>query len=1203
MACKCNQPSIQSGRIEPTGHVDCLLTALGHEPDRSRPGIYPADDLRLQRTPGNCSCGGSTSCGCADCQTRSSLSHQCTCVDKQTSSLIWQKPPSAEPSLRYPFERSSPGDKGIASLRSAPSRFDMEPPPLTPDPGVSESQFSKWLETYYPSQYQALMQCGPKVEVGLKPPIARQPPSRVLPGIGPDVPVAPGLSFVHPLWDPLRGLAIQPLASARLVKQLAPTETLAAQGIASTLASVESARKMMPQPAQAANMNTQAIVREAMLPSTPNTNAPNEQFHATTPSGSVSRVASSISKIGVSSTMQSRAVSEITGNTSHAALSGQTRFEPNYLTVSSNSARRKDIQSTLEPAQLRSARTARQPIAVSHSNGIYFSSGGGASACAPPTASITVGAPETGFAVTGQAVTQPRWATTKMQGGTIVLNAFWPQYMQPWKVGAVVGLVWESMTAWDGRTPFPNYLSTFYRSLRGQIMEIDQVHQLLTVKLDLTTRDASRLKEVNEYTLVADDSVAIQAALDWAHAQGGATVHIPAGTYTIGVPHTNNMVPAYNDNDLSLSQCTPESTDLEAAFRCAFNKPLRVYSHTIVRGEGVGESVLKLADHVFQISGQRMRTAYLFGNGDASIFVNAGNSGVLSFYGVKTDEAEPGCFPESFFPPTDECIEIADMTLDGNKDGQPFLYTGGGNDDFWQVMGGKNSLIARWPDPRTYPKDANLPDGDLVASGEYRYAVTITFTGPWGTSTVAGFTAPIGVGQSSTQPLIIDLPIYSDIWPITGVNVYIAVGTSGESNKDPDMYYKAVSGYDAPAVFDVENRRIVLRKMPPTDSSLSSPFYAKAVPLGLGRTYLAEGQTSSGLSLANVDKAYCHDLDIRDFALDGMEVSGGAAKRIGSTCVPAGVVTNSLFERIRSHGCGRWSLGFPDKIENLVFRDCSFCDSGGAVDFEGPPESSNLSFQRCVFSGPGFLVSLKPAQGETLTSVSFVECIFWGGTGPHIDMKTSDPEPDNTTPCVSGFTATRCVFAHSMQNMIVIGNAGSGKFSECVFWQPGRLFGPPDWIRAAFCKASAIGFPTAQPRPRDWTIENCYFRMLPERVCASPENMAGAIWLSAMDPLPPGTPDDPFSVIRIASNTYDGALPIPSPFVKAQVRTDVEVTGNRILGQGCEVIWEVDGGCELDGCTGGGAVSCNTPPAACPPRPMVGVCLDSGEPSPFAKDM
>lgn len=141
---------------------------------------------------------------------------------------------------------------------------------------------------------------------------------------------------------------------------------------------------------------------------------------------------------------------------------------------------------------------------------------------------------------------------------------------------------------------------------------------------------------------IVDDRPAIQNAIDAAAmsvvAGTNATVLIPAGTYIIGTKSNPG------------------------------NQPLVIPSNIRLIGEGVGHTVLKLPDNASQTSPYpRIFNLPSAVNNRAVLLVNDGN---IVWFG---DGITAGSPP---LPPATKNIEIANMTLDANRDGQPILYDG-----------------------------------------------------------------------------------------------------------------------------------------------------------------------------------------------------------------------------------------------------------------------------------------------------------------------------------------------------------------------------------------------------------------------------------------------------------------------------------------------------------------------------------------------
>ena len=137
---------------------------------------------------------------------------------------------------------------------------------------------------------------------------------------------------------------------------------------------------------------------------------------------------------------------------------------------------------------------------------------------------------------------------------------------------------------------------------------------------------------------VTDDRLAIQDAIDTAFEDGiDRTIFVPAGTYIIG-----------SDSDSA-------------------NQPLVIRSNIRLIGEGVGHTILRLPDNASQSSPNPSRLGPPFVGNFAVLLINEGHMG---WFGDGTSPDSPP------LPPATNNIEIAQMTLDANRDGQPIIYPG-----------------------------------------------------------------------------------------------------------------------------------------------------------------------------------------------------------------------------------------------------------------------------------------------------------------------------------------------------------------------------------------------------------------------------------------------------------------------------------------------------------------------------------------------
>lgn len=129
---------------------------------------------------------------------------------------------------------------------------------------------------------------------------------------------------------------------------------------------------------------------------------------------------------------------------------------------------------------------------------------------------------------------------------------------------------------------------------------------------------------------IANDQKAIQEAIDVASEQGiDRTIYIPAGIYIIGSDSNTN------------------------------NQPLVIPSNIRLIGEGRGVSTLRLPNNASQTAPAPPVGAPYAGN-LATLLINKGHRW---WFGSGDQESE-----------TTGNIEIAHLTLDGNREGQPILY-------------------------------------------------------------------------------------------------------------------------------------------------------------------------------------------------------------------------------------------------------------------------------------------------------------------------------------------------------------------------------------------------------------------------------------------------------------------------------------------------------------------------------------------------
>ena len=184
-----------------------------------------------------------------------------------------------------------------------------------------------------------------------------------------------------------------------------------------------------------------------------------------------------------------------------------------------------------------------------------------------------------------------------------------------WKVGSGVAV----------------YDSTTQKGFKGRIA---------VMKGELIVLDTAATFTAASAVVSSDDSVVYAAVYARLKAAGGGTIFWPAGTYRVGA------------KDVALPQ---------QAFG---NTPLFVSSRIRNVGEGVGSTILKLADEVNMLwPGYQARPLTVCAYWTCGpLFMNEGNRWWFNPRGVGQE------------PKYDAQVEISDMTIDCNKENQSRVY-------------------------------------------------------------------------------------------------------------------------------------------------------------------------------------------------------------------------------------------------------------------------------------------------------------------------------------------------------------------------------------------------------------------------------------------------------------------------------------------------------------------------------------------------
>ncbi len=508
-------------------------------------------------------------------------------------------------------------------------------------------------------------------------------------------------------------------------------------------------------------------------------------------------------------------------------------------------------------------------------------------------------------------------------------------------------------------------------------------------------------------TVFIDDAPAIQDALNDAANNPGSEVFIPRGTYTLGVP-------------------SPVRLDRN-------NQPLFVPSQTTVRGDGMGETVLRLADEVEQWLGHNHVSNIDVAG--AAVFVNA-NSLTIAYL----QPSHPKLL--GALPKEDHDIWIRDLTIDGNKDGQSRYFTPGGDPSLWRAD-------PSWPErpPSSWPRvDPGNPTFRYDVSSDFdaMKPTALPHRARWGVA-VTLFDVARNKESPSCPPLVIDNRIDKKgnfigneriILPPQlapprhsyKVNVYIkdldaCAKTNRNTEMDPDCY-TLLGQYDYATTLALAN----------------NPTPAKDhLPPGLGPTSasLGGGGAATGILLDNISSCHIESVEIRN--------SGAWGLLLGNSLYSGGGVRNSDFSELYIHDNCFQGIGATNAGSGLMFAGCIINDNSGGFDWEpnSPPAEQSVAFRGCHFSGRHDIdKGLQFAPASAAASLLVEDCTFEGFL-LQILVGNGAAKPGWT----SVVRITGCTFADSLRSAILIsGPWKEGCINDCTFQDNSAPKGGPLWF-------------------------------------------------------------------------------------------------------------------------------------------------------------
>jgi hypothetical protein len=514
------------------------------------------------------------------------------------------------------------------------------------------------------------------------------------------------------------------------------------------------------------------------------------------------------------------------------------------------------------------------------------------------------------------------------------------------------------------------------KGFKGRIVKIDGDRFTLDSAAPFTSATA---------VVSNDDSVVYAAVYAQAKAAGGGTVFWPGGLYRIGVK--NDVLP------------TPAFT----------NTPLFVSSKIKNIGEGIGATVLKLADEVNMV-GPRFNpmppyTACYIGWTCGPVFINEGN---------------PWWFDS---PPWDSQIEIGCMTIDGNKENQSRVYKpffSGPSPDR------DKDAIAVYPDSMYYVGIV-AQGGSLDANGFYDPFVRfMDSNGVEGPPNVYGNYRLKDTGDPNSNAMRLFLPPPT-VWPSDAVSIAIYMGRFDSPElTDSPTNERDLCGNPRFERLDP----IPLSAIPKWDRNpdtshwpsvdvLSHTHYAPGPMETQGNyrvpgriTYPGDGSASSSMFFSQIKNLWVHDLESVNAAIDGILLED---------------LLDAVFERVWSHHCGRWCLGTAQTVfRNIAFTDCVFegAESGGC-DLE-PASCDGVAFTRCVFrNNNGLGISIGAVGTLPAVDLSFFECTFENNGLWNLTTQGSTVD-------VVHLMVDRCIFRGCNNSNLAIGSGPQNKVDVTI---------------------------------------------------------------------------------------------------------------------------------------------------------------------------
>ena len=416
-------------------------------------------------------------------------------------------------------------------------------------------------------------------------------------------------------------------------------------------------------------------------------------------------------------------------------------------------------------------------------------------------------------------------------------------------------------------------------------------------------------------------------------------------------------------------------------------------------------------------------------------------------------------------PPPNQQIEMSGLVLDGNMEHQGlYFFTPGGDDSLWDELGVAPMSVT-----------SNIV-AELKPVAEAYACVTLVL-GRGHESTPAHLANAIDLDlvHSRKDPTF-SIYVEKPLPPGVSLQLYVLRYDENESQalfgpgayvqQDP-KYTRVGAAVPLPAhrTGEIEVPYPELRSRYVKDGLWAVTDVSQWTPLpaGLGGLNMAHNGAGNGVNLGNVSDVYLHDLEIRNFISDGIQIVDQ-----GDDLVAGGppVLDRMCVDDVYFHH-NFWYHAAPDTgvtFGNVRFNRCRFESSlaGGGVFAEGGA-CVGVSFTDCVFFGNAVIgVSVMPTAfvGQdtraNANSWSFDHCLFWFNMA-HLTLKMWAPADDvgRTIPLgpLGTLSILDCCLMESWQDAIDISGWWGGSIRSSHFARNGFANGVPPLYSTSFAPA------------------------------------------------------------------------------------------------------------------------------------------------------